>query len=351
MTAYVHPQRLGRSRVPRRVWLLLVVLILIIVVGAFWARRVYTADLQAVSNSPKTEIVTIQSGSTVKQIGDQLESAHLIRSAWAFDLYIHSKDVNNELQAGTYALAPDQTMSDIVSTLTKGKIETSVVTILPGRRIDQVRADLINDGYSPSAVDSALDPAQYADVPALAFKPTDIDSLEGLLWPDSFDKDPTTPPSTIIRESLVEMGQQLTPNVQAAFTAEGLTTYQGLILASIIEQEVSKPSDQAQAAQVFLSRLKAGMMLGSDVTANYGAIVAGQPPSLSYSSAYNTLQNTGLPPTPISTINSSALYAATHPAATDWLYFVTGDDGTTYFSTTLQQQQANTQQYCHKLCQ
>jgi cell division protein YceG involved in septum cleavage len=92
------------------------------------------------------------------------------------------------------------------------------------------------------------------------------------------------------------------------------------------------------------------MMLGSDVTADYGSIVANHTPSLSYDSPYNTLLHTGLPPTPISTVNASALNAATHPAATNWLYFVTGDNGTTYFSNTLPQQQANTAAYCHKLC-
>jgi len=126
--------------------------------------------------------------------------------------------------------------------------------------------------------------------------------------------------------------------------------YQGLTLASIVEQEVNKPTDQTQVAQVFLSRLKSGMTLGSDVTANYGAIEAGQSPKLSYDSPYNTLIHTGLPPTPISTINTGALNAAAHPATTNWLYFVTGDDGTTYYSTTLQDHQTQTQQYCHKLC-
>ena len=67
-----------------------------------------------------------------------------------------------------------------------------------------------------------------------------------------------------------EMGQHLTSNVQAAFAGENLTTYQGIILASIVIQEVNKPADQAQAAQVFLSRYKTGMTLGSDVTANAG---------------------------------------------------------------------------------
>jgi UPF0755 protein len=92
------------------------------------------------------------------------------------------------------------------------------------------------------------------------------------------------------------------------------------------------------------------MDLGSDVTARYGAINAGLLPSLTYDSPYNTLIHSGLPPTPISTVNSEALQAAEHPAATNWLYFVAGDNGTTYFATTFAAQQALTQKYCHKLC-
>jgi UPF0755 protein len=177
-----------------------------------------------------------------------------------------------------------------------------------------------------------------------------VTTLEGLLWPDSYQKQPNTDPSVIVRESLVAMGNHLTSDVQAGFAAEGLTTYQGLTLASIVLQEVNKPADQAQAAQVFLSRLKAGSTLGSDVTARYGAIEAGQAPNLTYDSPYNTLIHPGLPPSPISTINTTSLSAALHPAATDWLYFVTGDDGTTYFSTNNADHLALTQKYCHKLC-
>jgi UPF0755 protein len=340
---------LGRKRhgLPRRVGLLLVGLIVLALCGVLISHHVYNLDLQAVSTDQKTQIFTVKKGSSVKQIASNLQHDHLIRSAWAFQLYVHSKELNNLLQAGTYALSPSQTTISIVTTMTRGKVTTRLVTILPGRRIDQIRADLINDGFSPSAVKQALEPAQYADLPALAYKPA---TLEGLLWPDSFQKDATTAPSFIIRESLVEMGQHLTPDLQGAFAAEGLTTYRGLTLASIIEQEVSKPADQTQVAQVFLTRFKAGSTLGSDVTANYGAIEAGQSPNLRYDSPYNTLIHPGLPPSPISTVSTSALAAAAHPASTNWLYFVTGDDGTTYFSTNLQDHQSQTQQYCHKLC-
>jgi len=266
------------------------------------------------------------------------------------DLYVHSKELGEKLQAGTYAFSPSQSTPQIITTLTKGKVSTRLITILPGRRIDQIRADLINEGFTPGAVDKALDVSQYSDVPVLTYKPATVKTLEGLLWPDSFQKDGSTSPVMIIRESLSEAATKITPDTQAALAAQGLSPYQGLILASVVEQEVSKTSDRTQAAQVFLSRLKAGMTLGSDVTANYGALIAGRSPSLTYDSPYNTLLHTGLPPSPISTVSASSLQAVAHPASTNWLYFVAGDDGTTYFSTNLQDHQALTQKYCSKLC-
>ena len=344
-----------KRRFPRRLLLLFVVLVLIVLAGIVMVRHVYTHDLSPVSSDQTTQLVTIKSGTSTKEIASQLQSAHLIRSAWAFELYVHSKELGSQLQAGTYALSPSQGTAAIIDTLTKGAVTTKLVTILPGRRIDQVRADLINYGFSPESVDAALDPARYGDVPTLAYKPSTATSLEGLLYPDSFQKTASTDPGIIIRESLQEMSDHLTPDLQAAFAQEGLSTYQGIVLASMLEKEVSNSADRAQAAQVFLKRLKTDMMLGSDVTAIYGAINAGktqitQGAMLAYNSPYNTLLNKGLPPTPISSVSNSSLQAAAHPASTDWLYFVSGDDGKTYFSKTLQEQQANTQQYCHKLC-
>jgi UPF0755 protein len=323
------------------------------VAGVLFARHLYTSDLKPASSSPKTQIFVVEQGSSVKEIADNLEKAHLIKSAWALQLYIHSKEVGGQLQAGTYALSPSQDIETIVNTLTKGKVATRLVTILPGRRIDQVRADMINSGFKPAAVDDALNNiGQYSDLSVMAFKPASVNTLEGLLWPDSFQKDPTTDPSVIVRESLTEMGQHLTPAIQASFATEGLSTYQGITLASIIEQEDSggTASDQAQVAQVFLSRLKSKSTLGSDVTAQYGSINAGRSPSLTYDSPYNTLIHKGLPPTPISTISANSLHAASHPATTKWLYFVAGDDGKTYFSTNLKDHQTQADKYCHKLC-
>jgi peptidoglycan lytic transglycosylase G len=339
-----------KSRLPKRVWLILVVIVIAAIFGTALAVHIYNKDLAPVSSSQSSQIFTVTQGSSVKEIGAQLQDAHLIRSAWAFELYLHAKNLTDKLQAGTYDLSPSYSLSHVVSILTQGRVTTKLVTIVPGSRIDQVRAALINSGFSPASVDAALNPSLYPDLPVMAFKPASANNLEGLLWPDSFQKDASTDPSTIIRESLTEAGQHLTPAVQQAFASEGLNTYQGLILTSMVLQEVSKPSDQAQVAQVFLSRLKANMDLGSDASARYGAIETGQAVSNTVDTPFNTYLHAGLPPTPIGTVDAPSLYAATHPANTNWLYFVSGDNGTTYFSTDAATHQQQVQQYCHQLC-
>jgi UPF0755 protein len=322
---------------------------LLIVGATIVVRRVYSQNLKPASSSQTTQLVTIKDGESADSIATQLQQAGIIRSSWAFKLYVSSKEVRSALQAGTYELQPSLSVSEIVSRLTHGKIATNLVTILPGQRIDQVHTVLIQDGFTAADVDQALNPTQYADSPVLVDKP-DGASLEGYLYPNSYQKTSSTTATTIVKAALTEMQKHLTPDVRAAFAQQHLSVYQGITLASIVEKEVSKSTDRAQAAQVFIKRLQIGMNLGSDVTAYYGSIAADKALSLQYDSPYNTRLHTGLPPTPISNISDSSLNAVAHPAQTDWLYFVAGDDGTTYFSKTLADHEALTQQYCKKLC-
>ncbi len=146
------------------------------------------------------------------------------------------------------------------------------------------------------------------------------------------------------------MQERLNPDIRAAFTKRGLTVHQGVILASITEQEVSNASDRPVVAQVFLKRMQDGMQLGSDVTAFYGAIIAGKEPTVFYDSPYNTRIHNGLPPGPISNVSASSLQAIANPAGTNYVYFVAGDDGKTYFSNTLAEHEALTKEHCKKLC-
>jgi UPF0755 protein len=324
----------------------------VLLVGATAAvRYTYFQNLKAVStNSQQAQRITVEKGATVDQIAKQLKDAGLIRSTWAFRLYVSSKEVREQLEAGTYMLEASQSLPEIVSQLTHGKVATDLVTIIPGQRIDQIRTTLQNYGFSKADVDTALNPATYAGNPALVDKPAGVTTLEGYIYPDSYQKNDSTTPQQIIEASLKEMDQKLTPDLRAAFARQGISTYEGLILASIVEQEVSRPSDRAQAAQVFIKRLNIGMPLGSDVTAYYGALIAGKGKTLLYDSPYNTRLHAGLPPTPISNVSTGSLDAVAHPTATDYLYFVAGDDGITHFSHTIQEHEAATAQYCHKLC-
>ncbi len=338
-----------KRRWPRRL-LVIGILLLVLAGGAtIIVRQKYTEGLKPYSTSTTSQTVTVESGATVAEIADLLEEKRLIRSAWAFKLYVSSKDVRGALQAGTYAIEPSQSVQEIVAQLTHGKIATSLVTILPGQRLDQVRARLEKDGFSKAAIDAALNPANYKGNPALVDKPEGA-SLEGYLYPDSFQKSADTDPSVIIKQSLAAMHDRLTPQRRSAFSAQNLSVYDAIKLASIVEKEVSKPADRAQVAQVFLKRLDMGMKLESDATASYGAVLAGAEPSLSYDSAYNTYRNVGLPPTPISNVTESSLEAVAKPASTDWLYFVSGDDGKTYFSKTLAEHEAYVREHCKKLC-
>jgi UPF0755 protein len=314
-------------------------------------RRVYNENLKAVNANQKRIIVTIPRGSSVKDIATLLHQRGLIRSTWAFVQYAKSKDVQDQFKAGTYSLQPSQDVPSIVDALTQGKILTNLVTIPPGSRIDQVRQILIDNGFAAAGVDAALNPNLYRNHPALSDMPSDATSLEGYLYPESFEKTADTKPQEIIRESLDEMQKRLTPEMREAIQKQGLTVGQGIILASIVEQEVSKPADKPQVAQVFLKRLRQDMMLESDVTAFYGAILAHQTnSSVTFDSAYNTHFHNGLPPGPISNVSKSSLDAVANPASTDWLFFVSGDDGVTYFSKTVEEHEALVAQHCKTLC-
>lgn len=314
------------------------------------ARRYYFNNLQAVSTSQKTVTITIPTGSALSDVAKLLHDKKLIRNEWAFRQYVLSRNYQNLIQAGTYAIKPSQGVADIVKIITEGKVASNLITIKPAQRIDQIEQTLVNSGFKPEAVKKALDPATYAGHPALVDKPVDA-TLEGYLYPESFQKTAATTPEEIVRASLDEMQKRLTPDIREAFASQGLSVHRAIILASIVEREVSDGGDRTKVAQVFLKRLSSDIKLQSDATASYGAILDGVDPSLTYDSPYNTYLVEGLTPGPISNVSESSLKAVANPASTDWLYFVSGDDGVTHFSRTLEEHEALTAKYCTKLCQ
>jgi len=340
MALYSLKNRKRKSLAKVIVAILAIALVVLVALGLMGYSH-YRSNLKPRDNDQTTYNIVIPTGSTPRQIGNQLKTAGLIRDGHTFELYVRAHGLTSELQAGTYAISSSMSVQQIVAKIAKGDIVKNLVIILPAQRLDQIEDVFVNAKFDKAAVDKAFNADQYRDIPVLADLPAGA-SLEGYLYPDTFQKDVTTDPSVIVRQSLEEMDQHVTPDIKAAFAAQGLNVYQGITLASVVEKEVSAATDRPQVAQVFLSRLKQGMPLGSDVTYFYA--------QHANDSRYDTTSNKGLPFGPISNVTDSSLQAVAHPASTNWLYFVTGDNGITYFSTTLDEHNAQVQKYCHKLC-
>lgn len=338
---------------------LAVAVVLVVVGGTIAIRRYYDVSLRPLNTSGTSAKITIPNGATVRETAQILKQQGIIKSSWAFERYVRNTNASDKIKAGTYELSPSYSVSEIVSVITEGKVATNLVTILPGRRLDQVKKSLINAGFSEQEVDDALKPERYANHPALVDKPIGAD-LEGYLYPESFQRTDETRADTIIKSSLDEMQKRLTPSLRADITRQGLTVHEGIILASIVEKEAGNDDDKPKIAQVFIKRLKEGRKLESDATASYGAVLSGQFDELShsqllnYDSKYNTYLYSGLPPGPVSNVTKSSLEAVAQPSNTDYLYFVADDEGAdkgrSFFSRTLQEHEALTREHCKNLC-
>ena len=309
----------------------------------------YENELSPLTVKSNAISVTIKNGSTADQIAQLLQDKKVIRNAFAFSIYLRIHNLRSNLQAGSYTLDSSASIIQIIGIITDGKINAHTFTILPAQRLDQVKTAFLDAGYSKASVDKAFDPASYPNEAILNSKPAGA-TLEGYLYPDTFSTSSTTTPTNIVKESLDEMSKVVTPEMMNAYQGVGLNTFQAIILASIVEHEVSNDHDRQMVAQVFLNRLKIGMMLGSDVTYQYAAIVTGQAPSPALDSPYNTRRYTGLPPGPISNVSRSSLNAVAYPIKNSYLFFVAGDDGSIHYANTQAQQDANTQAYCKVLC-
>ncbi|TAL14570.1 endolytic transglycosylase MltG [Patescibacteria group bacterium] len=306
------------------------------------------------TDKQKLIVVKVDPGSTPKQIGQLLQGHSVIRSGLAFDIYTRISGKRGELQAGTYRLSPADSTPQIVDHLVKGDVDQFSITFLPGATVKQDRQVLIDAGYNPLEIDLAL--ADTYDSPLFANKPKAAD-LEGYIYGETYNFTAGTSVSDILKRTFTQFYSVLTANdIIAGMKAQGLNLYQGITLASIVQKEIGSPAsttpttDQKQVAQVFYSRLNAGMNLGSDVTYQYIADKLGVARDPNLDSPYNTRRYAGLPPGPISAPGITALKAVAAPATTDYLFFLSGDDNVTYFAHTDAEHQANIKAHCAIKC-
>lgn len=291
---------------------------------------------------------TVGEGWNAQIIAGHLAGAGLIRSRNAFITYVNFHGLRPRLKAGTYSFKKTQSANDMAEDIAAGRTTTKRLLVPEGYTISQIESAAAVFGITKAEFEAALNSPHTESF--LATKPASV-SLEGYLFPDSYEVDSTSTAASLVQEMLDNFGSHVGSDYQQAFAAEGLSLHQGLTIASIVEREVNVPTDRPIVAQIFIKRLRSGMPLGSDVTACYayqqntGAATCNDNLAIGVQSPYNTTLGPGLPPGPICSPGLNALDAVAHPAATGYLYFFTDKHGTDHFENTFAEQEANIAKY------
>jgi UPF0755 protein len=356
-----HPSP-GKSKKPRRIFLgVTVALLLVVVASVMSAAAWYQLQLRPVDpRAEASQQFEIVAGALPDTIASNLKSAGLIRSELAFSIYTRLDGTRGQLQAGSYTLSPSLSLPEIVDTFVSGRTESFTITFYPGATLydptdiaDENRTDvytmLRRAGYSDKEVEAAF-AADY-DHPVFAGKPAE-EGVEGYVYGETYQFSAGTTAREVLEHSFDTMYEAIkNQGIESAVSQQGLSLYEAVTLASVIEREVSNiPDDQRKVAQVFYTRLERGMPLGADATFKYVAQQRDVPARIDIESPYNTRINKGLPPGPIASPGINALKAVANPASTEFVYFVSGDDGKNYFSKTNAEHEEKTRRHCTELC-
>jgi UPF0755 protein len=284
---------------------------------------------------PTPRTVTVENGATLRQVARQLQAAGVIRSQYALVAWAELSGQARKIKPGEYSFSGGESVPAILNELASGAFAAVTVTIPEGLTIRQIAERFEQVGlvcqtdFEQAAIAGPL-------IGALGLGPM---GAEGFLFPATYRIPPHANASEIIATMLRRFYANLTPAVEERIFALGLNDRQVVTLASIIEKEAKIPGERPLIASVFYNRLKSGIPLQSDPTAQYNVEGASQSAAVAVHmhSQFNTYDFAGLPPGPISNPGIASLRAALYPADTDYLYFVARGDGTHIFSHTFKE--------------
>ena len=287
--------------------------------------------------------VTIPAGSSTARIAAILDEKGVVDSARSFRIYTRLKNAG-PFQAGDYTLRQRASFGEIVDVLSKGpKIIQDRLTIPEGLTLEQI-AERVGKLPGRSA-DVFLAAAKSGEIRS-TLQPDSVDTLEGLLFPDTYMLDRGDDEKEILQR-MVSTFDTVAAEEGIDQAAEGgrVTPYEAIVIASLVEREARVPEDRGPIARVIYNRLERDMLLQIDATVIYAL---GEHKTrvlfrdLEVDSPYNTYKVKGLPPTPIAAPGRAALAAAADPPANDFLYYVVVEsDGTHAFARTGAEHQAN----------
>jgi uncharacterized YceG family protein len=297
--------------------------------------------------------VTIPAGSSAGDIGDRLAKAGVVDSGLLFSVRAALSGKRDSLRSGTHELRKDMTYGKAIAALSEREVSTQPatidVTIPEGRSRREIvtiarKAGLTGDYLEASKrFKGALNPFRYG-------APRGTRSLEGFLFPATYELKPGAPARDLVEKQLAAFEENFAKVDLKRARRKNLNAYDVLVIASMVEREAQLARERPLIAAVIYNRLKDGIPLGIDATSRYalnkpsGALTQSE---LESDSPYNTRKRAGLPPTPIGNPGLSSIRAAAAPANVKYRYFVVkpGTCGEHAFSNTIEQFQQDSERY------
>ncbi|MET0741642.1 MAG: endolytic transglycosylase MltG [Candidatus Nanopelagicales bacterium] len=313
----------------------IVALVALVAVGVVFGMRLVGGGSNDYPG-PGTGEATVQvlPGDSARDIGEALEAADVVKSADAFVEAAAAEEASRGLQPGFYLLKQQMSATGALDLMLDPSSRIMAQVTLPeGLRLTETLDRLAAGTQIPLAELTAA--AQNG--PAIGLPAYANNNAEGFLFPARYDIQPNDTATSVLSTLVARFGQSSEAvNLEGRAAGVGLTPYQALVVASLLEAE-GHPEDFTKIARVVYNRLAAGMPLQFDSTVNYALnrdTVAVSLADLEVESPYNTYKYPGLPPGPIGSPGEQAMEAALSPAEGDWLYFVTvnPDTGETKFT-------------------
>ena len=302
----------------------LLILVVLSVPALLWLRSV---GLMRASDPTGSVAIVIPKGSGTSEVGDLLAENEIVPSALGFRIAVYLEGGAEDIQAGEYELPRGLSAKDALAELIKGPKAPDVLrlTFPEGSWLVEFAAKYAEITDRPS--NEFLDLATSGRIRS-RWQPKSVDTLEGLLFPSTYEVATKDSARDVIERLVDEFDERFAAAGAASAGKLGLSPYEAVIVASMIEAEAFVPEERPKIASVIYNRLDQDQALGIDATIIYGLGERGRDltdTDLAKDSPYNTRKVTGLPPTPIGSPGMSSLEAALDPAETDFFYYVLTD--------------------------
>ena len=330
----------------KRVVVLVIVVALLAGAGmAAWLFSGVTAPYKGYEAAE--QFVEIPQGAGPASIARRLVAAGVVRDQATFRFELARSGAGRRLQAGEYRFDRPMTVGEVIGKLARGEVYLRPITFREGLTIRQMAELYESKGFGTAAEFTAA----AADAALIHELDPAARDLEGYLFPDTYALPRRATAEQLVARMVASFQSALTPDIRQRAQARGLGVRALVTLASIVEKETGKAEERPLVAAVYSNRLAIGMGLQCNPTVIYALEKAGRydgnirRDDLQFDSPYNTYRYAGLPPGPIAAPGRASLEAAASPADAPYIYFVSRNDGTHAFATTLAEHNRNVFEY------